>query len=48
LVHVIGGVRGTYDRHRYEDEMLCAFEALSALIARVVEPQENVIALARR
>lgn len=36
LGHVIGGVRGTYDRHAYAEEKRLAFEALAALIARIV------------
>jgi integrase len=36
LGHAIGGVRGVYDRHQYVDEMRHAFEALAALIARLV------------
>lgn len=47
LGHVIGGVRGTYDRHEYRDEKARAFEALAALIARIVNPEENVVPLAR-
>jgi integrase len=45
LGHVIGGVRGTYDRHRYLEEMTHAFEALASLIDRIVHPQENVVAM---
>jgi integrase len=45
LGHVIGGVRGVYDRHAYRDEMLMAYEKLSALIAGIVDPKENVIAI---
>jgi integrase len=45
LGHVIGGSRGTYDRHRYLDEMLAAFEALAAQIGRIIDPQPNVVAL---
>jgi integrase len=45
LGHVIGGVRGVYDRHSYRDEMLMAYEKLAALIAQIVEPQENVVAI---
>jgi integrase len=45
LGHVIGGVRGTYDRHRYETEKLHAFEALASMIDRVVNPQTNVVSL---
>ena len=47
LTHTIGGVRGVYDRHRYEAEMLSAFEALAAQIERVVSPQPNVIAIGK-
>jgi len=45
LGHVIPGVRGVYDRHQYRDEMAHAYEALAALIERIVNPQENVVAL---
>ena len=46
LGHVIPGVRGVYDRHRYEAEMLHAFEALAAQIDRTLNPPgDNVVAL---
>jgi integrase len=45
LGHVIGGVRGVYDRHAYREEMLLAYEKLAALITQIVEPQENVVAI---
>ncbi len=45
LGHVMPGVRGTYDRHEYHDEKRRALEALAALIARIVEPQANVVAM---
>ena len=45
LGHVIGGVRGVYDRHAYREEMLLAYEKLAALIAQIVDPQENVVAI---
>ena len=48
LGHTIGGVRGTYDRHQYQAEMLHAFEALAAQIERIIDPKENVVRLARR
>jgi integrase len=35
LGHVIGGVRGVYDRHAYRDEKARAFEALASLVARI-------------
>lgn len=37
--HVIGGVEGTYDRHRYEDEKRKALEALEQLVLRIVAGQ---------
>jgi len=43
LGHVIGGVRGTYDRHAYHAEKKQAFEALAAQIDRIINPQPNVI-----
>jgi integrase len=45
LAHVIGGVRGTYNRHAYLDEKRQAFEALAALVERIVNPQPNVVTL---
>jgi integrase len=46
LGHALVGVRGTYDRHRYEAEKRQAFEALAALIEQIVSPKENVVLLA--
>ena len=37
LAHVIGGVRGVYDRHEYHAEKARAFEMLAGLIERIVE-----------
>jgi integrase len=48
LGHVIGGVRGVYDRHSFGAEMAIAFEKLSALIEQIVHPQENVLPMVRR
>jgi integrase len=45
LGHVIGGVRGIYDRHEYLEEKKRAFEALAAQIERIVNPQDNVVPL---
>jgi integrase len=45
LGHVIPGVRGVYDRHRYLDEMSRAYEALAAQIDRIISPRENVVEL---
>jgi integrase len=36
LGHVIGGVRGVYDRHEYHAEKQQAFEALAGIIERIV------------
>jgi integrase len=38
LGHTIGGVRGVYDKHKYEKEMAQAYEALAALIERIADP----------
>jgi integrase len=38
LGHVIGGVQGVYDRHRYRDEMQRAYEMLARQIADIVAP----------
>jgi integrase len=47
LGHVIGGVRGTYDRHAYLEEKRRAFEALATLVDRILNPQSNVLNLRR-
>jgi len=48
LGHVLPGVRGTYDRHEYFAEKRHAFEALAALIDRIVNlPARNVVALSK-
>jgi integrase len=36
LGHVIGGVRGVYDRHEYLEEKAAAFEKLAAMIGEIV------------
>ena len=36
LGHVIGGVRGVYDRHSFQSEMADAYEKLARLIAEIV------------
>jgi integrase len=48
LGHVIGGVRGTYDRHEYHAEKQRAFEALAGQIGRIVNPRPNVVPLHSR
>ena len=40
---MLPGMRKVYDRHAYREEMLRAFEALASLIARIVDPQPNVV-----
>ena len=45
VTHTIGGIRGVYDRHRYEQEMLFAFEQLATVIEQIVRPQQNVVVL---
>jgi hypothetical protein len=47
LGHVIGGVRGVYDRHGYREEKRQAFEALAAHVERVLNPQPNVVPIRR-
>lgn len=39
LGHVIGGVRGTYDRYEYLDEKRAAFEALAGLVDMILRPR---------
>jgi integrase len=41
LGHTIRGVEGTYNRHKYEAEMLAAYENLAMLIARILDPTPN-------
>jgi integrase len=50
LGHVIGGVQGVYDRHKYQAEMARAYDALAAQIERIVNPPsaDNVVALPSR
>jgi integrase len=48
LGHVIQGVRQTYDRYSYHREKQMAFEKLASLIAGIVEPKDNVIAIGVR
>lgn len=43
LGHVIGGVRGTYDRYAYHAEKKAAFEALAGQIDRIINPKDNVV-----
>jgi integrase len=45
LGHVIGGVRGTYDRYEYYAEKSQSYEALAGQIIRILEPAQNVFFL---
>jgi integrase len=45
LGHVIGGVRGVYDRHEFHAEKKHAFEGLASQIDHILNPQENVVTL---
>jgi integrase len=46
LGHVIGGIQGIYDRHRYHDEMLAAYEKLAHQIEQITNPPTgNVVFL---
>jgi integrase len=47
LGHALPTIRATYDRHQYVDEMAHAFEALAALIERIVNPTDTVLAFRR-
>jgi integrase len=43
LGHALGGVRATYDRFAYLDQKRQAFEALAALIERIVRPPADTV-----
>jgi len=43
LGHAIGGVRGIYDRHKYEEQMRVAFEKLANLIDQIVDPADGKV-----
>jgi hypothetical protein len=46
LGHAIGGVEGTYNRHRYEEEKAVALVKLAALVRLIVDPPgPNVVSL---
>jgi integrase len=45
LGHVIGGVRGTYDRHDYREEKRRALEALATQLRLILHPRANVTQL---
>ena len=43
LGHAIGGVRGVYDRHKYEEQMRIAFERLAQQIEQIVDPTKGKV-----
>jgi integrase len=45
LGHVIGGVRGVYERYEYRAEKALAYEKLASLIETIVNPKPNVVAM---
>jgi hypothetical protein len=45
LGHTMETIRETYDRYSYLDEKRLAFESLASLIARIVDPQPNIVPL---
>jgi hypothetical protein len=45
LGHVIGGVRGTYDRHEYHAEKQRAFDALATQIKLIVDQSKSNVVL---
>ena len=46
LGHVIGGVEGIYDKHRFDDEKADALKRLAGLIEKVLNPPKgNVVSL---
>src|SRR5262245_25578503 len=48
LGHALPAIRATYDRHHFLDEMAHAFEALAALIERIVNPTDAAVIAFRR
>jgi integrase len=48
LGHVIGGVRGVYDRHGFHAEMAHAYEQLAAQIDRIANPPAGDVVPLRR
>jgi integrase len=47
LGHVIGGVRGVYDRHEYREEKAAAFTALALAIDRIISGRPTLVRLER-
>lgn len=47
LAHVVGGIRGVYDKHDYAAEKRRALEALGSLVERIVNPVNNVVPMTK-
>lgn len=47
LGHIIGGVRGVYDRYEFLDEKREAFEKLAGILVLILNPQPNVTPMRR-
>lgn len=48
LGHVVGGIRGVYDKYEYASEKAAAYEMLAALVARIIDPADSVVAIGER
>jgi integrase len=48
LGHVIGGIRGVYDKHEFHAEKADAFERLAAQLARIINPPEGNVRQLRK
>ncbi len=48
LGHVIPGVEGVYDQHDYLAEKTAALRKLGALVARIIDPKDNVVPMRQR
>jgi integrase len=49
LGHVIGGIRGVYDQHKYLPQMKRAYDEMATLLQRIANPPKgNVTSLRRR
>ena len=48
LGHVVGGVRGVYDRHEFKAEKARVFDALAAQVERIVGPGGGNVVMLRR
>ena len=43
--HVVGGVEGVYDRHRYDQEKATALVKLAALVDGIINQRDNVLTM---